>query len=158
MPAVRRDGDPQFSVPGFLAVKRDADGFVALENAAIVAIGAAPQGLQFAHGLLGIPIFRVAEADIVELLGEVDDGHGVASSITFPCSASKCIRARRSVLSTESSPRSILTERCRRSVIRSAISLLLFSKTSPLAATYCSRAVRARSARASFSAGSGWFS
>src|ERR1039458_3266269 len=81
MPAVRRDGDPQFSVPGFLAVKRDADGFVALENAAIVAIGAAPQGLQFAHGLLGIPIFRVAEADIVELLREVDDGHDPLRSL-----------------------------------------------------------------------------
>src|ERR1035441_5073832 len=76
MPAVRRDGDPQFSVPGFLAVKRDADGFAALENAAVVAIGAAPQGLQFALSLVGTPVFRVAAAYVVKLFGQVDDGHG----------------------------------------------------------------------------------
>src|ERR1039458_13379 len=53
MPAVRRDGDPQFSVPGFLAVKVDSDGFVTLEGAAVVAIGATPQGLEFALILAG---------------------------------------------------------------------------------------------------------
>src|ERR1017187_8834800 len=81
MPAVRRDGDPQFSVPGLLTVKRDADGFAALENAAVVAIGAAPQGLQFAQGLAGTPVFRVAAAYVVKLPGEVDDGHDPLRSL-----------------------------------------------------------------------------
>src|ERR1039458_8680986 len=81
MPAVWRDSDPQFSVPGFLAVKVDSDGFAAFENAAVVAIGVAPQGLQFARGLAGTPVFRVAAADILKLFGDVDDGHDPLRSL-----------------------------------------------------------------------------
>src|ERR1035441_5933691 len=101
MPAVRRDGDPQFSVPGFLAVKRDADGFVALENAAVVAIGAAPQGLQFALGLVGTPVFRVAAADILKLFGEVDDGHDPLRSLFASLTASSDDRSEERRVGTE---------------------------------------------------------
>jgi hypothetical protein len=41
MPAFRGDGDADFAIP-VRAIKIDADGFVTLENAAVVAIRAAP--------------------------------------------------------------------------------------------------------------------
>ena len=48
MPAIRRDGDPHFAVP-VRTGKVDADGFVMLKDAAVIAFGVAPEDLQFAQ-------------------------------------------------------------------------------------------------------------
>ncbi len=65
------------ATPRFLAIKLDEDSFVALKNAAVVAIGSAPERLHLALSLVGMPVFRVAATDVVELLGEINDSHGM---------------------------------------------------------------------------------
>src|SRR5207302_3949625 len=94
----------------------------------------------------GVPCLKLLPPQLGQTLPAkgmaVDDdgvwlGHGVtrsrgckswlASSSGLPCSASKCSRARRRVLSIGSSPSSREADRCKRSATKSAISLLLAS-------------------------------
>jgi hypothetical protein len=77
--------DAHFSVP-IRASKVDTDGLVTLEDATVIADGAAPEGLQFTLGLVGEPVFGIATADVVNLFGQVipsfaDDAKDGASEL-----------------------------------------------------------------------------